>query len=94
MALEVTSKKFGLNGKDFLKGLFMAVGSSVLMAVQQSLDADAIVWKWKPICMAGFAGGVSYLLKNYFQPAQVKHDITKEQVEFLEKQANTKEASK
>ena len=85
MAIEVTSKKYRLNGKDFLKGLFMAVGGGVLMAMQQSMEAEAVVLKWKAIGMAGLASGVTYLIKNYFQPAQVKHDISEEQQKTIDK---------
>ncbi len=80
--IEVTSKKFRLNAKDFLRGLLIAMLTAALMAVQNALDAGELIFKWKPITMAAIGGGVAYLLKNFFQPAQVKQPINDNQAEI------------
>ncbi len=86
--IEVTSKRFWLNSKDFIRGLLIAMGSSALMVVQTSIDAGHIVFEWKPIGMAGVAGGITYLLKNWLQPAQIKKDITPAEVDALKTKTN------
>lgn len=88
--IEVTSKRFWLNGKDFLKGLLISVGTGSLMVLQTALDAGEI--HWKPVWMAGAAGGIAYLIKNFLQPAQMKQNITAEQVDAMK--ATTDTASK
>ena len=87
--VEITSKKFRLNAKDFLRGLLIAMLTAALMAVQNALDAGELVFKWKQITMAAIGGGVAYLLKNFFQPAQVKQPINDNQADALKD--NTKQ---
>ena len=65
-----TSKRFSLNLQDIGKGLILAIGTPVLVIIQQSISAGALVFDWKLIGMAAVGGGVSYLLKNFFTPAQ------------------------
>ena len=60
------SKKFALDHIDFLRGLLMAALSPALVLFQQSIDAGQIVINWKLLAMAGVAGGVGYLIKNFF----------------------------
>jgi len=92
--LEVTSKKFWLNSKDFLRGLIIAMITAALMVIQNSFDAGELVFNWKQIIMAAIGGGVAYLLKNFFQPAQVKQTINSNQVDAIKDITNTKEAAK
>lgn len=86
--IEVTSKQFWLNSKDFLRGLIMAMGTTALMVVQNSIDAGQIVFHWKQMLMAGVGGGVTYLLKNFFQPAQIKKDVTPDEIDALKTSDN------
>lgn len=62
------SKLFSLNLKDVLKGLLIAVLTPILLIIQQSLEMGSLVFNWHQIGMAAVAGGVSYLLKNFFTP--------------------------
>lgn len=82
---EITSKRFWLNSKDYIKGLFMAFGAAFLMALQTAVDSGEV--HWKGVIMAGISGGLIYLIKNFFQPAQMKQNITSEQVDAM-KDAN------
>lgn len=67
----VTSSIFSVNWKDVVKGLIIAILTPVLLIVQQSVDAGSLVFNWKAIGMAAVAGGVAYLLKNFFTPSTV-----------------------
>ena len=67
----VTSEKYAINWKDTLKGLLVAVGTSVIVIVQASLDAGSLQFNWKQIVMAALAAGIAYLAKNFFTPASV-----------------------
>lgn len=68
------SKLFSLNYGDILKGLIMAVGTPVLLIIQQSIANGEVTFNWKQIGMAAIAGGVAYLLKNFFTPPVTKSD--------------------
>lgn len=65
-----TSEQFWLNAKDFGKALIVAVLTPVLLIVQQSIAEGSLTLNWKEIGMAAVAGGVGYLIKNFFTPAQ------------------------
>lgn len=67
----VLSKKGEINLRDILRGLILAAGTSVLLVVQQSIDAGDFVFNWKAIGMAALAGGVTYLIKNLLEPSKV-----------------------
>lgn len=71
MATVTTSKRGTLNTRDFLRGLLMTVVTAVLTAVGTMLEAEEFVFKWKAIAIAGFAGGVGYLLKNLASPGEI-----------------------
>lgn len=60
------SNFLSLNWKDILKGLIMAILTPAAWVIQQSLDAGTLVLNWKQIAMAAVAGGLSYLVKNFF----------------------------
>lgn len=71
MANEVTtSKQFSVNWKDIAKGLLMAVLTPVVLVIQQSLSLGVITFNWRDISMAAIAGGIAYIVKNFFTPAQ------------------------
>lgn len=62
----VTSKKFSLNAGDFLKGLLVAALTTPLTTLYTSLNAGTLTIDWKMLGIAAAAGGLSYLLKNFF----------------------------
>jgi len=73
MANITLSKKFTLQGGDFLRGLGMAIATPVLVAVQRLIEAGKVDFSWKALLMMGIGGGVAYLLKNLvLEPATVK----------------------
>lgn len=60
------SNFLSLNWQDFGKGLIMAILTPAVLIVQQSLEAGVFVFDWKSIGLASVAGGVAYLVKNFF----------------------------
>ena len=62
------SKLFSLNLKDLLKGLLLAILTPAILIIEQSLEAGTLVFNWNHILMASLAGGVAYLVKNFFTP--------------------------
>lgn len=76
MEKEVTSKQFSLNVKDFLRGLLMAVGSGVLTFIYTSVEAGGLEFDFKAIGKVAVITAITYLAKNYLQPAQVKQTIS------------------
>ena len=55
-----------LNWLDIAKGLLMAILTPVVVVIQQSLESGIFVFDWKSIGIASLAGGVAYLVKNFF----------------------------
>lgn len=96
--VEITSKKYQLNRKDFLRGLLIAMITTALFTLETQAEAwaNGVIAKfnWALIIKVSVASGISYLAKNFLQPAQAKQDITPEQQEELNKLPNTKEAAK
>lgn len=68
------SKLFSLNLKDVLKGLLLAVLTPAILIIEQSLDAGTLIFNWQQIAMASLAGGVAYLVKNFFT-SEIKQPI-------------------
>jgi len=68
------SKFLSLNWGDVLKGLIMAVGTPALLIIQQAIANGQFVFNWRQIGMAAIAGGVAYLLKNFFTPPSKSSD--------------------
>ncbi|MFI5138211.1 MAG: hypothetical protein ACHQIM_10315 [Sphingobacteriales bacterium] len=65
-----TSSLFSLDFKDLGKGLLVAVGGAAIAAVETSVQAGTLTFSWKAIGGAALAAGLSYLVKNFFTPAQ------------------------
>ncbi len=61
-----TSNFLSLNWLDIAKGLLMAILTPVVVVIQQSLESGIFVFDWKSIGIASLAGGVAYLVKNFF----------------------------
>jgi len=82
----ITSKQFSLKFRDFLKGAFLAILTSVSIAVQQSLDKGELSFNWKYIGMTAVGTFISYLLKNYLdKPKVVVTTQTNDDAEALKK---------
>jgi len=65
-----TSSLFSLDFKDLGKGLLVAIGGAVIAAIETSAQAGTLTFSWKTIGGAALAAGLSYLVKNFFTPAQ------------------------
>ena len=71
---------WGLKTKDFIKGLFVSVGTSVLVIVQATVSTGELTFNWKQIGMAAVGAAIAYLLKNFFTDdvKVAKETLTKE----------------
>lgn len=65
-----TSPLFTLNWNDLLKGLFVAVGSSIVSVVMADINAGKFAINWTAVWHGAIVGAVSYLGKNFFTPQQ------------------------
>lgn len=79
-SIKVTSKKFALSVRDFLRGAAVSVGTAAFTVIQQSFEAGNLAINWKPIAVASGAAFFAYLVKNYFTPATVQKEIPNDQV--------------
>jgi len=55
-----------LNSSDFIKGLIMAVLSSVITVVYQTVEAGSLVFDWKAIGTMALTSALAYIMKNLF----------------------------
>ncbi len=92
--IELTSKKFRLNAKDYLRGLLMAVGTAVFTTVEQALNLGTLKINWTGVAAAGIGAGLVYIGKNFFSPAQKKVEITNEEHDELMATSSTEKAAK
>lgn len=66
-----TSKRFRLNAPDWAKALLMAVLTPVVGCLYEvSTSSTPFIFDWKKIGALAFAGGMSYLVKNFFSSSQ------------------------
>lgn len=70
----VQSKLFSLNWNDVLKGLLMAVITPAIFLIQQAIQNGGFVFDWQKIGMAAVAGGIAYIIKNFFTPPAATSD--------------------
>jgi len=68
---------YSLNWNDALKGLLMAVGTPAILIIQQTIANGALTFNWKQVGMAAIAGGVAYLIKNFFTNSEPIKEVTK-----------------
>ncbi len=85
--VEITSKRFRLNAKDYLKGLAIAVGSAAIVFLQAAILTGEI--NWEHVGVSALSAGLVYLAKNWMQPAQKKQNITDEEVDELKNDSNS-----
>jgi hypothetical protein len=69
--VKTTAGKGSVNLRDILRGLLIAALTPVIVLIQQSLDAGQLVFNVKALGMAAIGGGLAYIVKNVFSPAQV-----------------------
>lgn len=55
-----------LNAQDFIKGLVVAVGSSVITILYSTLEAGSLSFDWKKIGVVALTSALGYLMKNFF----------------------------
>ena len=60
------SKFLNLNSTDFIKGLIMAVLSSVITVVYQTVEAGSLTFDWKAIGTMALTSALAYIMKNLF----------------------------
>jgi hypothetical protein len=65
-----TSKQGSINVKDLLNSLLAAVVAPVIPIVTESLQAGTLTINWKSIGVAAALGFVTWIAKNFIQPAQ------------------------
>jgi hypothetical protein len=63
---KIMSTFLNLNTSDFLKGLLMAVLSSVITIVYQTVEAGSLVFDWKAIGTMAITSALAYIMKNLF----------------------------
>ena len=63
------SKLFRVNLKDIVKGLVMAVLTPAVFVLEQSVSAGSFKFDWNTVLLASVGGGLAYLIKNFFTPA-------------------------
>jgi|ERR1700744_854179 len=65
-----TSKQGAINLRDLLNSLLAAVVAPVIPIVTESLQAGSLTINWKSIGVAAALGFVTWIAKNFIQPAQ------------------------
>jgi len=58
------SKLGSLKLGDWWRGLIVAIATTPITIILQSIDAESLVFDWKAIIMGALAGGLGYILKN------------------------------
>lgn len=77
------SNFLSLNWADLAKGFLMAVLTPVFVIVQQSLELGELTFNWKSIALSAVAGGVAYLVKNFFTPSTLTVNATDDSLEDI-----------
>lgn len=90
----VTSKQYQINIKDFLRGALLTVITSVLAFAETSMEAGNFVFDWKMILKVAGLTFVSYLLKNYFQPATLQTKMSNAEVDQIKTDIGTDTTAK
>lgn len=71
MAKKIIAKQGTLAWRDIARGFIMAVLTPMVLIIQQSVEAGILTFNWHSIGMASIAGGLAYLVKNFFEPTKV-----------------------
>jgi len=62
----MNSTFFNLNSTDFIKGLIMAVLSTVITVVYQTVEVGSLTFDWKSIGTMALTTALAYIMKNLF----------------------------
>jgi hypothetical protein len=68
--MEKLSNFLSLNKRDFIKGLFMAVGGAAIGLIYSTIQAGSLTFDWPTIGKAALTAAISYLMKNLFTNSQ------------------------
>lgn len=60
----MNSSIFTLNKADFIKGLIIAVLTSVLTILYNTVQTGSLTFDWKAIATAASSAALAYILKN------------------------------
>jgi hypothetical protein len=71
--------RYSLNTADFLRGLAVAVGTAVLVLLQQMISTSPVVINWGQLGIAASSAAVAYLLKNFLTDDVLKAKSTLKQ---------------
>lgn len=74
----MNSTLLSLNNKDFIKGLLVAVLSSVITILYNTIQTGSLTFDWKAIGTMALTSALGYILKNL---------LTNSTGEFLKKDA-------
>ena len=66
-----TWTKFTLSVGDFLRGLLVAVISSIVPIITASINSGTLTFDWKAIGLTALATAFAYLTKNFFTPSAI-----------------------
>jgi hypothetical protein len=62
----MNSTFLNLNSSDFIKGLIMAVLTTVITIIYQTVEAGSLVFDWKSIGTMALTSALAYIMKNLF----------------------------
>jgi bacteriorhodopsin len=62
----MNSTFLNLNSSDFIKGLIMAVLSTVITVVYQTVETGSLTFDWKAIGTMALTSALAYIMKNLF----------------------------
>ena len=62
----MNSSIFTLNSADFIKGLIVAVLSTVITVVYQTVETGSLTFDWKSIGTMALTTALAYIMKNLF----------------------------
>lgn len=66
-----TSSFLNVNWKDLAKGLLIAVITTPLTIILESVNAGNLTFDWKHIGVVALSAGAAYLLKNFFDADKI-----------------------
>jgi hypothetical protein len=68
----MTSKKFTLDWRDVIKGVILAALAAGVAVAVETYETGSLNFDWHLIGKAAIYGGVGYIIKNFFTPAEIK----------------------
>jgi hypothetical protein len=68
----MNSSIFTLNSNDFIKGLIIAVLTSVVTIVYQTVSTGSLAIDWKAIATVALSSALGYIMKNLLTNSEGK----------------------